>query len=75
MNRILFMSQASPEGALPTLFAATSVSAIGGGYYGPGGWFELTGEPASAKIPSQALDENVASRLWKVSEQLTGVHY
>lgn len=75
MNKILFMSQTAPEGALPTLFAATSALAIGGGYYGPGGWFELTAVPAPAKIPSQALDENVASRLWKASEQLTGVHY
>jgi len=62
------------QGALPTLYAATSPLALGGGYYGPGGFGELTGTPAPARIPRKAQDENTARRLWQVSEELTGVH-
>ena len=33
------------DGALPTLYAATSPDAKGGGYYGPSRMFELVGPP------------------------------
>jgi NAD(P)-dependent dehydrogenase (short-subunit alcohol dehydrogenase family) len=69
------MSQAAPQGALPTLFAATSPDAHGGAYYGPGGFAELTGSPAPAHISRRARDEETAARLWKVSEDLTDVHF
>lgn len=68
-----FLSQSAAAGALPTLYAATSTEAEGGAYYGPNGLFELTGSPAKAKIGSAALDRTVWSRLWEVSERLTGV--
>lgn len=68
--KILFQSAA--DGALPTLFAATSASAEGGGYFGPDKFSEMRGAPMPAKAPMQALDTNVAKRLWEVSEQLTG---
>ena len=63
------------QGALPTLYAATSPLAVGGGYYGPGGFAELTGMPAVARIPRRARDEQTAERLWQVSEQLTRVSF
>ena len=63
------------QGALPTLYAATSPLAVGGGYYGPGGFAELTGMPAVARIPRRARDEKTAERLWQVSEQLTSVSF
>jgi len=63
------------QGALPTLYAATSPLAVGGGYYGPGGFAELTGMPAVARIPRRARDEKTAERLWHVSEQLTSVSF
>ena len=58
---------------LPTLFAATAPHANGGAYYGPGRLGETRGHPAIAKVPPQAVDQTSASRLWAVSEQLTGV--
>ncbi len=67
--------QEIPQGALPTLYAATSSLAVGAGYYGPGGFGELTGMPAAARIPRKAQDENTARRLWQVSEELTRVHF
>jgi hypothetical protein len=73
--RIPGMSQAPEQGALPTLFAATSPDAHGGAYYGPGGFAELTGLPAPAHISRRARDEDVAARLWQVSESRTGVRY
>jgi NAD(P)-dependent dehydrogenase (short-subunit alcohol dehydrogenase family) len=68
-----FMSHSAADGALPTLFAATSPAAEPTGYYGPNGFYELKGPVAPAKVFPQAKDEAVARRLWAVSEQLTGV--
>ncbi|ATA18157.1 NADP-dependent 3-hydroxy acid dehydrogenase YdfG [Gibbsiella quercinecans] len=70
-----FMFQPAAQGALPTLFAATSPEAKGGTYYGPDKLGETRGSPAIAKIPERALDINVASRLWGVSEELTGMTF
>ena len=63
-------SQTAAAGALPTLFAATSPDARGGAYYGPDGFYELTGAPAPAKMSKRALDPATAARLWTLSETL-----
>ena len=68
-----FLFQPVAQGALPTLFAATSPWAEGGGYYGPARLGETRGGPAGASVPKPALDLDAASRLWEVSERLTGV--
>lgn len=70
-----FMFQPVPQGALPTLFAATAPEAQGGGYYGPDGFAELNGFPTNARIPRPATDEAACARLWAVSEELTGVRF
>jgi hypothetical protein len=70
LGPILFQSAA--QGALPTLFAATAPTAKAAAYYGPGGFNEVRGAPRVAKIPPQAEDERVATRLWNESERLTG---
>ncbi|WP_271573770.1 hypothetical protein [Bradyrhizobium sp. CCBAU 11361] len=67
------ISQSAAEGALPTLFAATSPAAEPGGYYGPN--YELKGPPAPAKIMPQAKDFAAAAMLWDVSATLTGVSF
>ena len=62
------------EGALPTLYAATSPEAEGGGYYGPQGFQEMRGgDVGPAQVAPQALDQAAAKRLWETCEQLTGV--
>ena len=68
-----FFSHDAAHGALPTLFAATATTAQPGGYYGPDGLIELTGDPAPAKVPAQARDHTIAQRLWEESERLTHV--
>lgn len=70
-----YMSHSAADGALPTLFAATSPKAQKAGYYGPNGFYEMKGPPAPARIMSQAKDAAVAARLWDVSEALTKVTF
>lgn len=62
------------QGALPTLFAATSPNAVDGGYYGPQGFQEMRGgDVGPAKVAPQALDTTAAARLWSECERLTGI--
>jgi len=62
------------EGALPTLFAATSPDVVDGGYYGPQGFQEMRGGNVGlAKVAAQALDQAAAARLWSECERLTGI--
>jgi NAD(P)-dependent dehydrogenase (short-subunit alcohol dehydrogenase family) len=77
MTRALlwFLFQPAPQGALPTLFAATSPEAAPGGYYGPRKFNETRGGPSLAKIPARADDSATAARLWSISETLTGVTF
>jgi len=67
-----FLFQPASQGALPTLFAATSPQAKAGAYYGPDRLGETRGYPALSKIPQQAMDAAAASRLWNISEEMTG---
>lgn len=70
-----FLFQPVAQGALPTLFAATSPSARGGAYYGPDRLGETRGHPTEAQIPRQAMEKHVAHRLWEISEALTGISF
>ncbi|MEJ0093875.1 MAG: oxidoreductase [Methylocella sp.] len=74
-KRILkpLLSHSAHDGALPTLFAATSEQAISGGYYGPDGFYELKGTVKDAYVLPAARDQEAGRRLWTVSEELTGV--
>ncbi|WP_404710731.1 SDR family oxidoreductase [Sphingomonas sp. MMS24-J13] len=69
------IGQSAAAGALPQLMAATMPGVRGGQYFGPRGWKELKGPPGPGKIEPQALDANVAARLWAASETLTGVAF
>ncbi|MCC2612148.1 oxidoreductase [Neorhizobium sp. Rsf11] len=70
-----FLFQPASQGALPTLFAATSPDARGGRYYGPNRLSETRGHPTEAQIPPQAMELRVAKRLWDISEQMAGIAY
>ena len=69
---IAWMFQDARAGAAPQLLAATSPEVRGGAYWGPGGFQELKGSPAPARIARQGADAEVAARLWDVSQELTG---
>jgi len=72
---IPFMWQDVAHGCLPSLHAAFNAGSAGGEYFGPDGFYELRGYPASAKVPQQALDRSVQLKLWETSEQLTGISF
>ncbi len=68
-------TQSAAMGALPTLRAATDPDVQGGQYYGPDGLGEQRGHPKVVSSSAQSHDEDLQRRLWKVSEELTGVSY
>lgn len=62
-------------GAAPVLYAATAPEVEPGGYYGPDGFLEYRGTPAPAQVHPRARNTETAERLWRVSEDVTGVRY
>jgi NAD(P)-dependent dehydrogenase (short-subunit alcohol dehydrogenase family) len=69
------VAQSARDGALPSLYAAMAPEAAGGAYYGPSGAGETRGAPGIARVFPQALDTAASSRLWALSEKLTGVGF
>jgi NAD(P)-dependent dehydrogenase (short-subunit alcohol dehydrogenase family) len=68
--------QSDTNGAVPTLYGATGPGLRGGEYLGPDGLFAARGTGSTVQKPSSAaLDDDVARRLFDVSEQLTGVRF
>jgi NAD(P)-dependent dehydrogenase (short-subunit alcohol dehydrogenase family) len=67
------LGQSAAAGALPVLYGATAPDVHGGDYYGPGGPSSMRGHPTLVAPPHRALDAETATRLWAVSERLTGV--
>ncbi len=75
-NRLVGLwSNEPPQGALPTLFAATSLDTQPGGYYGPDGVYEARGYPAPSKVVPRARERQVAQRLWRYAEEATNVRF
>ena len=70
-----FVAQSADMGALPELYAATSADVAPGGFYGPDGLGGLHGHPKVAGSMRKSKDEEVAGKLWDLSEELTGIHY
>jgi NAD(P)-dependent dehydrogenase (short-subunit alcohol dehydrogenase family) len=70
-----FLFQPPAQGALPTLYAATSPQAVAGGYYGPNGFLGLGGLPGWAGIPQKADDQQAGTGLWATLEQLGNVTF
>jgi hypothetical protein len=47
----------------------------GGEYYGPGGFLEIAGYPARAKLNPRTKNAEDAKRLWLLSQDMTGISY
>ncbi|HEX3823406.1 MAG TPA: oxidoreductase [Mycobacteriales bacterium] len=69
------IGQSEDQGALPQLYAATSPEVGGGEYFGPNGIAENRGYPKRVDSSSASKDSEAATRLWQLSEDLTGVRY
>jgi len=67
----LFMHSVE-HAALPTLYAALGTDVNGGDYFGPTGFNEMKGKPGKVTSMPQSHDQEVARRLWEISEKLTG---
>jgi len=64
------------QGALPSLYAATSETVKGGEYYGPDGENEYTGYPALSKQHTAATTDKLqAQQLWAFAEDITNVKF
>jgi NAD(P)-dependent dehydrogenase (short-subunit alcohol dehydrogenase family) len=61
--------------ARPIILAADGKDVCGADYYGPGGFLEIGGKPAKARVNPIAKDTVLGKRLWTVSESMTGVSY
>jgi len=67
--------QSAAQGALPLLYATTAADVEGGDYIGPGGLMNMRGAPEKQQSNDRSYDEEIADRLWDVSEDETGVEY
>lgn len=63
----------SLEGAWPTLMAATSSEVAGGDYIGPIKRGESAGPAGRAHASRRSRDPELASRLWDLSIEMTGI--
>ncbi|MDQ6686600.1 MAG: SDR family NAD(P)-dependent oxidoreductase [Actinomycetota bacterium] len=71
VTRVMFQSAAA--GANPTLYAATAGNP--GSYTGPQRLRETRGRIGPAKLSRFARDDDLAARLWQLSEDKTGVTF
>jgi len=69
------LAQSAETGYLPMIYASVSEKAHGGDYIGPDGFMNMRGLPENQKPSEEARDEDVAEKLWKVSEELTGIDF
>jgi hypothetical protein len=67
------LMQSSVAGARPTLWQATYGEP--GSYVGPQRMREVRGRLGEAKLSRYARDEDLARRLWALSEDWTGVTF
>ena len=63
------------KGALPIVYAALGADVNGGDYFGPKGFLEMFGKTGKADSTPLSLNEEIAKRLWDISEELTGIKY
>lgn len=73
MNKIF--GQSATNGALPILLAATHPGLFGGLFVAPSGIMEMRGSPKLTRAKEIAYDQMLATNLWSVSEELTGVSW
>jgi len=71
----LVIAQSAEAGALSQLYAATDPDVEGGQFIGPGRFKESRGYPTVVQPAAAASDRAIADRLWRLSEELTGVSF
>ena len=74
-QKMLRFVPTAADAARPIILAASAADVAGGDYYGPGGFLEIGGKPAKARINPQARDSDKGRQLWALSETMTGIRY
>lgn len=69
-----FITHSPKGGAAPSLLAALG-EVKGGEYFGPTGFNEFKGKAGRASFTDLAANEEIAQRLWEVSEELSGFKF
>ena len=69
------LAQEVGMGVLPILRAATDLAVKGGEFYSPLKMKEMRGYPELTQSPENALLTEDRQRLWKISEEMTLIHY
>jgi NAD(P)-dependent dehydrogenase (short-subunit alcohol dehydrogenase family) len=69
------MTPTAAAAARPIVHAACAGGVRGGDYYGPTRLLETRGKTGPARVNPAAKDAALASRLWALSEEMTGVSY
>ena len=69
------MSQSAEKGSWPLVLCATEDGLQEETFYGPTERGEFVGIIGKSKLQNHALDREVASQLWEVSEQKTGLSW
>ena len=67
--------QSAEKGSYPELMCATEPNLDQTGFYGPTGRNYWTGPVGECKLEPHAKDKAVMERLWKVSEEATGIKW
>ena len=67
-----FILNSPASAAKPSLFAALSPDVKGGEYFGPQGFNEFKGKVGFAKRSDYSGREDMAAKLWQLSEKMTG---
>ncbi|PRY12499.1 SDR family NAD(P)-dependent oxidoreductase [Kineococcus rhizosphaerae] len=68
------LAQSPEQGAWPTLLALDPATP-GGTFTGPRRWLHMRGEAVVIDSSRRSLDPGVAERLWRQSEEFTGVRF
>lgn len=74
-QRMIKFVPTAADAVRPIVLAASSPAVKGGDYFGPGGFLEIGGKPARARINPRARDTEKGRQLWSLSETMTGIHY
>lgn len=70
-----FLTHSNEKAAVPALYAALSNDVKGGDFFGPTGMSGLKGKLGVAKRSEYSKDEQVAAKLWDLSEKLCEIEF
>jgi len=70
-----WLGQPAAMGALPQICAAVGPEVVSGDYIGPGGPFEVRGNPKKVQSSPRSHSAEDMLKLWELSERLTGVGF